>query len=299
MGQKTNQWKLGLFVVSGLAIGLATIFWLGLRRLNRDALSTVTYFDESVQGLDVGSPVKFRGVTLGTVSIITVAPDHSHVEVWMNIYTEELRRMGFSIESARNPQLRPQLASAGITGVKFVQFDTFPVERYPVPELTFSVPDTYYVPSVPSTLKSLEEIANEVVAKLPKLSDQVGDTLMEAKKSLRTLSDLASWVRGDDSGLKKTVASFDDAARTLKKAIHDAELARTTDSMRAAATGVDAAATKLGGEAGELEATLRSLREALEAVRALATRLERDPSALVRGRAIDAATERPTTKEPQ
>ena len=285
MALKTNHWKLGLFVVTGLSIGLLTIFWLGLRRLNRDSIPAVTYFDESVQGLDVGSPVKFRGVTLGTVSAITVAPDRRHVEVWMKIYTDELRRMGFAAEKPVDPTLRPQIASAGITGVKFVQFDTFPPARYPVPELEFQPPERYYVPAVPSTLKSLEEIANEFLAKLPRLTDQLGDTLSEAKKSLRMLSDLAGWVR-DESGLKRTVASFDEAARTLKQAIHDAELAQTTGSIRGAASSVDSAAGKLGGQSGQLEETLLALREALEAVRALAARLERDPSALVRGRAV-------------
>jgi ABC-type transporter Mla subunit MlaD len=286
---KTNHWKLGLFVVTGLSIGLLAVFWLGLRRLNRDSVSTVTYFDESVQGLDVGSPVKFRGVTLGTVAAITVAPDHRHVEVWMKIYTDELRRMGFAADRQLDPILRPQLASAGITGVKFVQFDMFPPERYPVPELEFAPPGRYYVPAVPSTLKSLEEVANEFLGKLPKLTDQLGDTLAEAKKSLRMLTEVGNWVRSDESGLKRTVASFDDAARTLKQAIHDAELAQTTGSVRSAATSVDTAAVKLGGQSGQLEETLVSLREALEAVRALAARLERDPSALVRGRAVGEA----------
>jgi ABC-type transporter Mla subunit MlaD len=283
---KTNHWKLGLFVVTGLSVGLMAIFWLGLRRLNRDSVSTVTYFDESVQGLDVGSPVKFRGVTLGTVHTITVAPDHRHVEVWMKVYTDELRHMGFAPERPLDPTLRPQLASAGITGVKFVQFDTFSPERYPVPELEFAPPERYYVPSVPSTLKSLEEVANELLDKLPKLTDQLGDTLAEAKKSLRALTDVASWVRSDESGLKRTVASFDEAARTLKQAIHDAELSQTTGSIRSAASSVDSAAGKLGGQSGQLEETLVGLREALEAVRALAARLERDPSALVRGRTV-------------
>jgi DNA repair ATPase RecN len=117
------------------------------------------------------------------------------------------------------------------------------------------------------------------------VTDQLGDTLSEAKKSLRMLSDLAGWVR-DESGLKRTVASFDEAARTLKDAIHDAELAQTTGRIRGAATSVDSAAAKLGGQSGQLEETLLALREALEAVRALAARLERDPSALVRGRAV-------------
>jgi hypothetical protein len=90
---QTNHWKLGLFVVTGLGIALATVFWLGLRRLNRDALPAVTYFDESVQGLDVNSPVKFRGVTLGTVSTITVAPDQRHVG--LDALYRGLNKMGF------------------------------------------------------------------------------------------------------------------------------------------------------------------------------------------------------------
>src|SRR5262249_17248296 len=151
----------------------------------------------------------------------------------------------------------PQLASAGITGVKFVQFDTFSPERYPVPELTFVPPERYYIPAVPSTLKSLEEVANEFAAKLPKLADQLGDTLMEAKKSLRMLSDVANWVRGDDSGLRRAVASIDDAARALKQALRDAELAQTAGSLRTAAGTVNDAAGKLGGESGQLEETLR------------------------------------------
>jgi paraquat-inducible protein B len=273
--------------VTGLAVALATVFWLGLRRLNRDAFPEVTYFDESVQGLDVGSPVKFRGVTIGTVSYITVAPDHRRVEVWMQIYTEELASMGLDPQKPRDPYLRPQLAAAGITGVRFVQFDTFPPERYPEPELGFTPPERYYVPAVPSTLKSLEEVANEFLEKLPKLTDQVGDTLMEAKKSLRAMSEIVGWVRSDDSGLKQLVATTNDAVRSLKQAIRDAELAQTTSAVRVAASSVDSTATQLGGQAGQLEEALRGLREALEAVRTLAARLERDPSALVRGRSVE------------
>jgi ABC-type transporter Mla subunit MlaD len=285
---RTNHWKLGLFVATGLAIGLVAIFWLGFRRLNRDAVPMVTYFDESVQGLDQGSPVKFRGVTLGTVSTITVAPDQRHVEVWMRLYTEELRRMGFDPTAPRDPQLRPQLASAGITGVKFVQLDTFPPERYPVQDLAFAVPERYYIPSVPSTLKSLEEVANEFLAKLPKLSNQVGDALVEAKHALKRLTELASWVKSDESGVKKLVASLGTAADTLQREITRAEIAQMTGAVRAAATNVNGTAVQLGGQSAELEQTLVALRETLEAVRALAARLERDPSSLVRGRNVEA-----------
>src|SRR5436190_37346 len=71
----TNHWKLGLFVVVALLTMVGAAFWLGSRALRRESVPLVTYFDEPVQGLDVGSPVKFRGVTIGTVADITLAPD--------------------------------------------------------------------------------------------------------------------------------------------------------------------------------------------------------------------------------
>jgi len=276
VANKTNHWKLGLFVVVALAIALAAVVALGLRRLNRDGIPMVTYFDESVQGLDQGSPVKFRGVTIGNVQSITIAPDHLHVEVWMRLYTDELARMGFGPEDKRDPSLRPQLAAAGITGVKFVQFDNFPPDRYP----------DYYAPAVQSTLKGLEEVVNEVGAKLPRLTDELSDTLFEAKKSLRSITDLSTWIKSDDSGLKRVVAALDEAATSIKKAIVQAELSQTTSSLRGAASSVNDAAGKLGNEAGQIDETLRGLREALEAIRALAARLDRDPTMLIRGRAV-------------
>src|SRR5437899_1650471 len=83
--------------------------------------------DASVQGLAVGSPVKFRGVTVGTVREITIAPDHRHVQVTADMYVDALVRLGLSTrapESAEEfiaPSLRVQLASVGITGVRFIQ----------------------------------------------------------------------------------------------------------------------------------------------------------------------------------
>jgi hypothetical protein len=90
----TNHWKLGLFVVVGLVAMVGALFWLGARRFQRTSFPAVSYFDESVQGLDVGSPVKFRGVTVGNVADITIAPDHRHVQVTSDIYVDALQRLG-------------------------------------------------------------------------------------------------------------------------------------------------------------------------------------------------------------
>src|SRR5262249_37448568 len=156
----TNNWKLGLFVVVGIVTMAGALFWLGARRFQRTSFPAVSYFDESVQGLDVGSPVKFRGVTVGTVSHITIAPDHPHLQAPSDIYVDAMQRLGLGDHAPRkgeefiNPLLRVQLVSAGITGVRFLQTDFFHPGRHPEPVLPFE-PPWNYVPSAPSTLKSV------------------------------------------------------------------------------------------------------------------------------------------------
>ena len=94
MAVPTNHWKLGLFVVASVVLALATVVFLGARSLRKDTVPFVTYFDESVQGLEVGSPVKFRGVVIGTVSHINIAPDRRHVETVSDVESEALTRLG-------------------------------------------------------------------------------------------------------------------------------------------------------------------------------------------------------------
>ena len=65
----TNYWKLGAFVLGGIALAFAVLVWLGAGDWNRKTRTIVTYFDESVQGLEVGAALKFRGVPVGTVSV--------------------------------------------------------------------------------------------------------------------------------------------------------------------------------------------------------------------------------------
>ena len=58
---RSNEWKVGAFVVGGVIAAVATLFWLGAARFNSETIERVTFLDESVQGLEVGAPVKVRG----------------------------------------------------------------------------------------------------------------------------------------------------------------------------------------------------------------------------------------------
>src|SRR5262245_63570869 len=183
----TNHWKLGLFIVTALATMVAVAFWIGAQHFKRESFQAISYFDESVQGLDVGSPVKWRGVTIGTVSDLTVAPDGRHVQVTSDIFVDALTRLGLAVPRRGgafiDPSLRVQLASVGISGNCFLQTDFFHPTRHPPPPLPFE-PPWNYVPSTPSTLKSVEDSALEILNKLPAVEDQATETLVNLRKTL-------------------------------------------------------------------------------------------------------------------
>src|SRR5207248_9557659 len=96
MTTPTNHWKLGLFVVTASLVGLLVGVYLGTRTLPRETVPYVSYFDETVTGLDNGSPVRYRGVNIGNVSAIAIAPDRRHVEVGYELAVSVLGRMGLA-----------------------------------------------------------------------------------------------------------------------------------------------------------------------------------------------------------
>jgi len=291
----TSHWKLGLFVLLPVGAMLGALFWLGARGFRRESFPAISYFDESVQGLDVGSPVKFRGVTVGTVTDITIAPDHRHVQVSADMYVDALVRLGLRTRAPKSgeefipPNLRVQLASAGITGVRFIQTDFFDPERYPPPKLPFE-PPWNYVPSARSTLKNAEEAAIEILNQLPVLADRAKDTLADVKKTLGSIDRLVADLGAEDGSFNQALRELRAAATRVDGALDEAKLGATTASFRDTAASVGQAAAGVSDAQEELQASLVALREALESVRTLADSLERDPSVLLRGPHGDGAT---------
>ncbi len=288
----TNHWKLGLFVLVGILTMLGALFWLGARRFERTSFPAVSYFDESVQGLDVGSPVKFRGVTVGNVADITIAPDHRHVQVTSDIYVDAIQRLGLGDHAPRkgeqfiNPLLRVQLVAAGITGVRFLQTDFFHPGRYPEPVLPFD-PPWNYVPSVPSTLKSLSDTATDILQRLPDLETRVSDTLGTLDTTLGSIDRFVTGLHDENGSFDRLLVQLRSTASGLAAQIDAAKLGDTTSSIRTAAGNVSGAATGFGGTPADLQETLATLRDTLDSVRAVADALERDPSVLLRGPRAD------------
>lgn len=284
--------KLGIFVLAALVAVVVAAVVLGIHAMAPRTVAYHTYFDESVQGLELGSPVKYRGVRIGSVDDIGIAPDRKHVEVVLGLLQRDVDRLALA-EGA--PALRTQLAVQGLTGLKFVDID---VTAKPPPVLPFT-PEQPYIPSRPSLVSGLTtnvlELADRSAVTLDKL-DRVLDDVHEGRLVERVTQTLAT--------IDATVARTGHAAdATLAKLSRDADHGdRVLDRIAGVLDQLDelhglvASARRATDAAGDvarsarttpdaLDRALREISEAARALRDLAEQIDRDPDMLVKGRA--------------
>lgn len=315
MSAPTNRWKLGAFVLGAVLVGLAAAIVLAAQTMQVATVTYTSYFDEAVTGLEVGSPVRYRGVKIGNVKVIDVAPDQRHVEIVYSLGVKVLGKLrlagttrGKETKILLPPDLRMQLASTGLTGTKFLQIDFFDTAGAPPPVLPFPVPENY-IPATPSTMKNLEESLVRALERMPDIARDLGALVARLNLLLDDVSrqDLPGKVAAtvDDAhlllqGLQRKLAQVRvdelsrDAATTLQGASTAlatmtrvlerldgtdglfASVQRTSDSFG------DVAGPRLGNN---LNDTGRDLREAAVAVRQLVEALQRDPDMLIKGKA--------------
>ena len=313
MSAPTNRWKLGAFVVGSVVIGVAAAIVLTAETMRVAAVTYTSYFDEAVTGLEVGSPVRYRGVKIGNVTAIDVAPDQRHVEIVYSLGVKVLSKLrlagtshGKETRILLPPDLRVQLAITGLTGTKFLQIDFFDTAGEP-PVLPFPVPENY-IPATASTMKNLEEAVVRAVGMMPHIAQQLdlalsrtnailddldrrglpgkaSTSLDNANQLLATLQRKLGELRVDDLS-RDAAATLQDASATLVKmrGVLDhldgadglfASVQRTSDSLN------DVAGPRLGATFHETE---RDLREAAVAVRQLVEALQRDPDMFLKGK---------------
>ena len=320
MSAPTNHWKLGLFVVVGVVLTLTTVAVLGARSLRKEVSRYVSYFDESVQGLEAGSPIKFRGVTIGTVGKIDIAQDHRHVEVTSELGVAELNRLGLNIttgpinDTTRKKldvatDLRVQLASAGLTGVKFLQLDFFVVADNPPPVLTFPVPENY-IPAAASTMKNLEDSLVRTMNRLPEIADQMSAILVKVDTVLADVHDKRipeqmtmtltntnnlildarkklDGVKADkiSDGAEKTLVGLNETVTRMNRMLASIDGDKgLLVSLGHASDAIGDTAHNADGVGADLQDTLKSVQDAAKSIHKLADALEKEPDMLVKGR---------------
>ncbi len=326
MTAPANRWKLGLFVVGGCAAVVSGMTWLGMREWKRAYHTAYAYFDEALTGLEEGSPVRFRGVTIGTVERIRVASDKKHLQVVAALYDDYLTDLGLDVAKLDGDcplpeNLRAQVVMSWVTSTSFVQVDFFPDPPSGPQLLPFPV-GANTLRTVPSTAKSLEDASRELLRELPAMavaarelietlrSDLAATRLPELGRRLQGVLELAerelqavhdqgtvAAATGAFTTLTDTVGSWQAEQGPLVLALREvqgaaADLRQQLDSMQLPATAgsVRAAGDALAATGADVREELAHLRRTLGAVERLAALLERDPGALLHGRGTPSAS---------
>jgi ABC-type transporter Mla subunit MlaD len=270
MSVETKYFKLGAFVLVGIAVIVGTVIALGAGTLMRKKIIAETYVDESVQGLDVGAPVKFRGVTVGRLEKIEfaavryVAKD-DRIGLLVAFYPETLK--GFvgddpisKLNELVAAGLRIRLCSSGLTGGLYLELENFDPKANPAPAISWT-PANPYLPSVPSTNvrmmaridtvlghveKMRVDVISEKVIGLLESIDTMVQTLKPAVDDVRKFTDEATLLVHDT---RKVVG--DDVKALLVQVRETLE-----KDVSPALKGVRTAADRLPGTFDKVDATL-------------------------------------------
>ena len=228
MNARPNFFRIGVFVAGGVGLLVLALLVFGGGQMFSRKIEMETYVKGSVQGIDVGTPVKFRGVLIGKVTKIAFAFTEYHLketdglfnyvvlfmeinrEVFPNMFTDDLTPLlTKSIEQGLRVRIEPQ----GITGLNYLDIDYFDPTRFPALWPPWK-PDVYYVPSAPGELTSFVDSINAILREVEKLNiggiSETGTELLEnLNKAVvgaqveKVSSDLQSLIKDSSSVLQK------------------------------------------------------------------------------------------------
>jgi phospholipid/cholesterol/gamma-HCH transport system substrate-binding protein len=223
MATLQTKFFVGIFLVVGFAIAVIGIVWLGMSHYLEKGLLYTAFFDESVQGLENDSSVKYRGVSVGRVTRIDVAPDAKLIQVILKI-EKELRL---------EEDMVAQLKSIGITGIMFIEISRkSPDEPDLSPPITFPV--KYPVLSTkPSGIKQFIEGVNEVLDRL-----KVLDLTVVSQKINLTLDQIRQTV--EDARIGEISKEIRSTFERLEKVIDDSEWRQLIAAIQKASLSFDA-----------------------------------------------------------
>jgi len=282
---KVSPAIVGLFVLGAFALGLIALLSVGSLSLFSKPHRFMVYFDESIHGLDLGSPVKLRGVRVGRVVDLAVHYDdvanRSVVvvtcELSRNVITDE-KGAQLKIAEARDIQtmvdhgLRAQLGVLGLaTGLLFVELDFMDPEEYPAPTLGVQ-PKLVVVPAVRSAISEYQASLSEILSDLKKvdfagISSEAKHLLITANKKLG---------EADVKGLGDRVGRAADAVTAF---VETPEAKQAFTNLNAALIATKTAIERIDGQVGpvstELKTTLANAQTALKQLEATAATTRR------------------------
>jgi paraquat-inducible protein B len=318
MGKRANPTMVGVFVLGSFAIVIALIIGLGSSHLFTRKHKFVMFFSSDVNGLNIGAPVKFRGVEIGSVSNVLLSlsglgasnlPEGAQVRIPVIIQLDSrklfARRAELDLDDPKQILTAIQLGLRGelkteslITGLCYIDLDMHP-----------DTPARYYlgsnspyqeIPTVPAPFEQAQTALIKILAALEKVNfgalatsvTQTANSINDLVRSRLVHQTIASFDRAAISvnataqSIRNTSDALDQrfgpAAEDLRKttAVARAALRQFQDTLVTVQTLVEP-----GSPVDyQLTQTLERAGDAARSLRQLADYLQRDPSSVIRGR---------------
>ena len=321
MSKKANPTAIGLFFAIGLALGVAALLMFSSRGLFHPQQKSILYFDATLKGLNPGAPVKFRGVTIGSVVEILIRHNQAANDFSMPVViaidkklaqakSDELLRIGdqSNLEQLIRQGFRGRLeAESLVTGVLYVGLEIVPDAP---PPLFHQLKRGYQeIPTLRSQIQQLlanlshvdvqglSEKLSGLVTRLdtslsqldvPHISAGLTDLLGSANRLVTTpdltnsIADLRKTLEQAQALLTRVDQQVDPLANGVTHTLYDAQ--KTLADFRVAIQRVSALIGPDSAIPSDLSQALEDLGNAGHAVANLAEFLKRNPNTLLMGR---------------
>jgi paraquat-inducible protein B len=279
MSAKPNATVVGIFVLGALAFAVVALIFLGRSAFSRESYRFVTYFDETVNGLEIGASVKFRGVKVGQVTELKIFLGETDGEVGSSripvIYEIDKRKLdetlGGLIDTA-NPDalreyihngLRARLATLSfITGLMYVELDIVDPVEYPAAYYN-EFAGVYEIPNFKGTLAELSDNVTDFIKRFNAV-DFEGISL-RIIDLLETLNEgvLDADLSGISTSLQGTANSITQLAESPQIPILLTNMQTTLNEYRGLATDIR---SSVEPTTDELQTALQQLTKTLESL---------------------------------
>ncbi len=321
MSKPTSPAVIGAFVIGAVILFFVGLLVFGGGELFTERERSVIYFTESVNGLNIGAPVKMRGVQVGKVAAILVQYDPKRQTLITSVEVEiDLSRVNMG-GTARFPWQEPtleDLVEAGlraqlkvqslVTGQLYVDLDFKPQAKSTFIGLNKSLPE---IPSIPSSQEEIENTISDLVREIRQLPlseifTKLQSTLdhlhavvsqPELKSSVQRLDRVLAQTERLETTLNHRV---DQVSRQLSRSLVTSQhlldhldnklaplLEQTTQTMTSAHNAFDHLSQTVGPDSLLLEQfqnTLEEVSSAARELRVLSETLQTQPETLLRGK---------------
>ncbi|MFO1388853.1 MlaD family protein [Cellvibrio sp.] len=317
---KNSSFAIGAFIVGALILIFVALLFFSGGKYFSEKEKVIMYFEGSVQGLQVGAPVKLKGVELGQITDIQINFQSDNKTI-VNAVTADLVLKRINSKGARITNeffdeaikngLRAQLNfQSFLTGLLYVELDFYPdtpVKLYGLQQNTRELPTvatqfeelskSFAEMDIKGIARHIDEFAiglNNIVKggeiqttikNINKAAVSIEKTSNNVNTRMTQLSQNIEVTRGEiDKLLAELNKQTPEVAKALNKSLQD--LSYSLEQVNKTAASIDGAVSENSPLINQLNSTLSEINRSALAFRNLTETLEQQPEALLRGKNI-------------